>query len=355
MNTRSIAVMVASVAALTACAGLKDALTAHVDVVARAGDAELTVTRLADLLGNSPIRPPVSRDVARVITNLWVDYQLLATAAANNDSLKDPKLIDEASVTILSNIRLRRFMEKAIDSTKVEAPSETSYSQAAGDVFVARHILFALPGGVSQQQKDSVRRKAESVRAQLTPANFAAMARRYSADPGSAQRGGDLGPFNRGDMVKPFGDAVAALRPGQISTLVESQFGYHIIMRPTYADARAEYDSAFEERARRGQDSVFLARVDATSSVQVKASGVSVARDVARDPRAHVNDDDVIATFNGGSMTVGRFARWMQSFPPQMQVSRQLQQAPDTIVKSFISTVTRSEEHTPELQTRFGT
>src|SRR5256885_7418071 len=77
MNTRSIAVMVASVAALTACAGLRDALSAHVDVVARAGDAELTVTHLAELMGNSPIRPPVTRDVAHVITNLWTDYHLL--------------------------------------------------------------------------------------------------------------------------------------------------------------------------------------------------------------------------------------------------------------------------------------
>jgi hypothetical protein len=88
---------------------------------------------------------------------------------------------------------------------------------------------------------------------------------------------------------------------------------------------------------------VFLARVDSTSNVQVKSNGVGVAREVARDARAHVNDDAAIATFHGGTMTVGRFARWMQSFPPQMRVAQQLEQAPDTIVKSFIGTVTRNE------------
>src|SRR5207244_4474873 len=96
-------------------------------------------------------------------------------------------------------------------------------------------------------------------------------------------------------------------------------------------------------RSRRDLDSVYLARVDSGSKVQVKANAAVAAREVARDPRAHVNDDDVIATFNGGSMTVGRFARWIQSFPPQMRVSQQLQQAPDTVVRSFVVTVARNE------------
>ena len=69
---------------LSACSGLRDALNAHTDWVARAGSAELTVTKLATLLGKS--RAPIRKDIAKSIANVWVDYQLLGTAAAHNDS-----------------------------------------------------------------------------------------------------------------------------------------------------------------------------------------------------------------------------------------------------------------------------
>src|SRR5262249_18207348 len=61
------------------------------------------------------------------------------------------------------------------------------------------------------------------------PGSFAALAKKYSDDPGSAQKGGDLGYFSRGMMVPTFEDAVFRLKPNEISGLVESEFGVHII------------------------------------------------------------------------------------------------------------------------------
>src|SRR5215471_20468121 len=81
---------------LTACEGLKEALTAHVDVVARAGSQELSVTRLGDLLGNAKIQVPVNHETAEVVAEIWSGFQQLAYAAAHNDSLTDHKAIDAA-------------------------------------------------------------------------------------------------------------------------------------------------------------------------------------------------------------------------------------------------------------------
>jgi peptidyl-prolyl cis-trans isomerase D len=95
----------------------------------------------------------------------------------------------------------------------------------------ASHILIRAENQ-SDSAKAAARTKAEGILAQIRAgANFEALAATSSADPGSAQRGGDLGYFqNNGAMVKPFEDAVFSVSaPGLIPRLVESQFGFHII------------------------------------------------------------------------------------------------------------------------------
>lgn len=93
------------------------------------------------------------------------------------------------------------------------------------------HILFAVPAGADAATKAGIKAKAEKILAQVkaTPAKFADLARQYSEDPGSAKNGGDLGYFSKGVMAKPFEDAAFNMKPGQISQVVETQFGYHIL------------------------------------------------------------------------------------------------------------------------------
>ncbi|TSE28427.1 Peptidyl-prolyl cis-trans isomerase D [Tepidimonas thermarum] len=95
----------------------------------------------------------------------------------------------------------------------------------------AAHILLQVAPDAPADQKARVRAQAEQILAEVRrdPARFAELARQHSQDPGSAARGGDLDWFGRGAMVKPFEDAVFALQKGQISDIVESEFGLHII------------------------------------------------------------------------------------------------------------------------------
>ena len=102
MRSRSLVGFAAAALAVTACDGLKEALTAHVDVVARAGSQELSVTRLGDLLGNAKIQVPVTRETAAILTDIWTGYQQLAYAAAHGDSLNDKKAIDQAMAPIIN-------------------------------------------------------------------------------------------------------------------------------------------------------------------------------------------------------------------------------------------------------------
>lgn len=93
----------------------------------------------------------------------------------------------------------------------------------------ASHILIS--AGKSAEEDAAAKTKAEALlkEVQAHPEKFAEVAKRESKDPGSAQQGGDLGFFNRDAMVKPFADAAFQLKEGELSGVVKSDFGYHII------------------------------------------------------------------------------------------------------------------------------
>lgn len=95
----------------------------------------------------------------------------------------------------------------------------------------ASHILVNAAKDAPAAERDKVRAKAQELLAQVrkAPKSFADVARKNSQDPGSASKGGDLDFFARGAMVKPFEDAVFGMKEGEISDVVESDFGFHII------------------------------------------------------------------------------------------------------------------------------
>ncbi len=121
----------------------------------------------------------------------------------------------------------------------------------------ASHILVRLDSSAGEQARKDARMKAEKLLAQAREgSDFAALAKASSEDPGSAASGGDLGFFTRETMVKTFADAAFALKEGQISDLVESEFGLHVIrvtaIKPASAKpfeaVRAEIEGSLREQ-----------------------------------------------------------------------------------------------------------
>lgn len=146
-------------------------------------------------------------------------------------------VLDRASLAkdvVLNEEELRRYYDE--NAARLAGPEERR----------ARHILLTFPNGASQEEKDKVREKAQGLLDKLrqNPASFPELAKAESQDPGSAANGGDLDFFGRGAMVKPFEDAVFSLGKGQISDLVETEFGYHII---EVTDIRAPKPRSFED------------------------------------------------------------------------------------------------------------
>ncbi|HEX9171634.1 MAG TPA: peptidylprolyl isomerase, partial [Telluria sp.] len=123
----------------------------------------------------------------------------------------------------------------------------------------ASHILITVKPGASAADTAAAKAKAEAILAEVrkAPGQFAAIAKAQSQDPGSAPSGGDLGVIEKGALVKPVEDAIFALKQGEISNLVQSEFGYHIITVPTIKpatqktldEARAEVTAELKKQA----------------------------------------------------------------------------------------------------------
>lgn len=133
----------------------------------------------------------------------------------------------------------------------------------------ASHILVAVDGKASAEEKNKARARADDLLKQVKakPAAFAEIAKANSQDPGSAANGGDLGSFKRADMTKAFSDAAFGMKVGEISSVVETEYGLHIIKLTGVTEAKAPSFDAMREqietelkRAAAGKD--FAAKAD---------------------------------------------------------------------------------------------
>ncbi|MBI1810025.1 MAG: peptidylprolyl isomerase, partial [Gemmatimonadetes bacterium] len=334
-----------AVLALSACAGLRDALTAHVDLVAKAGSQELSVKRLAEMMAAAQVPP--RKDVALAISNLWVNYQLLAQSAATGDTFTDAA-VDEAMWAQIAQIKSKKYYDQVSKSFPHPDSSQYEAKYNAGEMLAARHILFMAstapgsPNAMKPAQVDSVRREAEKVLKMVNAKNFAEMAKKYSKD-GSAAQGGDLGVFPKGAMVPEFEKGVLALKPGEVSGLVQSQFGFHIIERESWAEAKDKFTAEYAKTAMRGADSAFMANLEKSANVEVKPSVAKTIKSVAEDVDAFRDDNTVIATSRSGNLTAGRLAKWIAAFPAQMRIREQIASAPDSAMPYFVKNVMRNE------------
>ncbi len=307
----------------------------------RAGPQELPVKRLGNLLGDS--RLPLDHDVVRQVAQVWIDYQLLAEAAVADDSLnRGRRSIRRCGA--MANMRAKKWFDQ-LSKTWVEAPTSLKFpaQYANGDYLAARHILLSPPRGDTTPAKvDSVHRKAVALRAQATPANFADLAQKNSQDPGSARRGGDLGIFQKGQMVPAFEQALVALKPGQISQPVKTQFGWHIIYRPTYDEVKAEIARAAGGKVTQKAESLYISKLDSSINFKMAPGGNTLVRAVGKSRDLHANDRTPIATYSdGGVFTAARLAKWLSMFPPG--AGAQLNSAPDSQIPLMVRGIVRNE------------
>jgi peptidyl-prolyl cis-trans isomerase C len=183
------------------------------------------------------------------------------------------------------DLRVTKMLQSELESKIAVTPAQIDdfYKQnpaqfQQGEAVRASHILIAFPENADAAAKQAARAKAEAVLKDVKAGkDFATLAKANSQDPGSAPNGGDLGFFQRGQMVPAFDDAAFKLAPGEVSEIVETNFGYHIIKvaekqasRTVPLDeVRPQVQQFLEGQSRQAQTQAFVQALKAKGKVEI--------------------------------------------------------------------------------------
>lgn len=158
----------------------------------------------------------------------YTEEELQAYYETHKETYRDP---EQRKVQYLA-LSPQRFAAAALPSEDEVAQYYADHQDEFRETeqVRARHILFKVPEDATPEQEAQVRAKADQVLQELRGgADFATLAQQHSEDTASAEKGGDLGVFGRDQMVQPFEEAAFALPAGQLSEIVRTDFGLHIL------------------------------------------------------------------------------------------------------------------------------
>lgn len=323
------------------CDAVRDAFSPRADLVARANGQTLSVDRVAEWAGGSkqvPLDPVALSRVAYV----WVDYALFAQELAAGHDLRDSATVMAAMWPVVSQLKWDRLHDKITARGDLSAQQVDS-AYTAGQQRIFQHILFQVPPGAADSIVKKKQREANQVlpQARSAGARFGQLASRYSDDPGSKAQGGSLGLSTRGAYVQAFEDAAWQLAPGEVSPVIKSPFGFHIIRRPPLAEVRDSFKVALQDRIVMHADSVYLDSLAIRKHITVSSRAPSYVRTAVQDMETARTSGRTLVTYNGGSLRVRDLVRWLSALDPQIPGA--LPNANDEQINQFLKAITQRQ------------
>ena len=318
---------------VAACGDAKNLFVAKGKVAAEAGDLTLSPERLAQIL-SGPRGMRVTKDAAAYVTGLWVDYALFAQAAADGNLPRDSAAAAQALWPEIAELRTKHWHDSIVARRPSATPAALDSVYAGDEVRVFQHILFSTGASATPAAKATARKQADATLTRIKGgADFGKLASELSADPGSKQDNGYLPPARRGQFVPPFDSAGWALGPGELSGVVETQYGYHIIRRPDLADVRGRLTGFVGERGGQKSDSLYMARLADVNKLEVAKNAAADMKAALQNPEASRKSGKELTRFNGGKLTVAEYLRWVRALPPPYLA--QLRVANDSALRQF--------------------
>jgi peptidyl-prolyl cis-trans isomerase C len=235
---------------------IKGNATAENDsIVAKIGDKKITLADFNKIIGYAdPEKQKMihgNPQLKESILKQYVQSIVLSDLARKEDFDKRPEIKDPLSFysdTYIANEFVKKEITGEIalsDEEKIKYYDSHLEEFKVPDTVRARHILVRVDNKSAEDDRKKAKQKAEDILRRIADGeDFAKVAAEISDDPSTKANGGDLGFFPRGKMVKSFEDAAFSLNPGAVSSVVETQYGYHIIKTEEKKAAHTEsYDN----------------------------------------------------------------------------------------------------------------
>jgi parvulin-like peptidyl-prolyl isomerase len=223
-----------------------------------------------------------------------------------------------------------REMEVQPDTVVTEEEIQRRFTELSPGVRArARHIFLATAQGASPVQRDSVRALAASLRDRVVRGeSFEQLARQFSNDQASSAEGGDLGWIGRNELFGALDSAIFSLQPGEVSDVVESVYGLHVLrleemQTPTLEEVRPDVRAFIQQQRVDAAESVLIARVEEGADLDVQAGAVELVRRAAEAPGMQLSRrarNRALVTFRGGALEMNDVLAFMQSRNSQFRI-----------------------------------
>jgi|GEM_PF-1934466 len=294
-------------------------------VVANVGSASICVTDAAEIMSGGGYTEDL--DGVREALEHLVDFKLLL-AGATAEGLDSTADFRKNLRVMQENFIVRKLYEEVVvknaSATEEELQAYFVEHKLGEEQVEVRHILIGYQEGDGEQARQEAIDKAEKILEEAKgDADFAVLATEHSDGP-TAPKGGYLGYFPRGRMVKPFEDAAFSLGAGELSEVVVTQFGFHIIKvedkkSRTLDEMREEVRTFVEQPKRQKLSRDFMKELELNANISYSDEAIDrmiILLGDAESPEEAIDDGSlVIATYNGGEWTTGRYFEFYSDVP----------------------------------------
>ncbi len=320
----------------TGCGGMDPDTT----FIAEAGGHQLMVEEEAQMLAAvDEIRAPARAAIA--LANLWIDYVLLATAGAEDSTFAqlDLQPVVEQQVEEAVFAAVMDSVARAGATVPAGELSRRYDEEAEGSEMRVRQIMIALPAAAPAARHEAARETLVDLRRRIVEEgeDFEQLAQEYSQDPRTAGQGGDLGFVGPGDMLPQFEAAAKSLEPGEVSEVVQTAHGHHLIR---LEERRTPTREQFAERLRRQRgreaSAQYLSTLERQAAPRIHGDVTALIRQLALDPAADLPEgtSDTLMTYESGAVTVADARRFLRRQPSE--VRQQIAGAGEPVIRQGV-------------------
>ena len=282
-------------------------------LVARTGEWTLSEDRLAELL---VLAQPFPLDSAATVelARHWQGAAALALRSAAGDSLLGAEALEAASWLDRREALLAADREARL-ATAAPSPEAVAAAFQAGSLRLVAHVLRRVGPETSSAERVLQQRTAERILGSILEGASWNDVVAESEDAASRDAAGLLGLFARGELPSNVDRAVFQLEPGQVSGVVQTRQGFHILYRPRFEEVSRIFGARLRERRLVEADAAAAEEARATFGMELSPVATHLIGLVAEDPDGWLDSATPLATWDGGAFAAADAARYLVFFP----------------------------------------